>query len=54
MLHALRLAAAVSAIWLFAGLILAAWLSILFRAQERNAARWRQAERRRRWLEASR
>lgn len=44
--------AEVSAIWSAVAVLLATSLSALFRAQERSDARWREAERRRRWLES--
>lgn len=54
MLHTLSLAAAISAVWSGVAVLLAVPLSALFRAQERLDERWRQAERRRRWLDAAR
>lgn len=53
-LHALGLAATVTAIWSGVAVLLAVMLSALFRAGERSEARWRQAERRQLWIEATR
>ncbi len=53
-LDLVRLLAAISLIWGAAAVLLAATLSALFRAQDRIEARWRAAERRRAWFEASR
>src|SRR5512142_358854 len=53
-LDTLRLALTIGAIWFAVAVLLSLPLSALFRAQERLHARWREAERRRMWLEATR
>lgn len=50
----LRVALDVLALWTLASVVVALPVAALFRAQARRELRWRQAERRRMWLDAAR
>ena len=50
----LRVAITVLGLWTLASVLVAFPMAALFRAQARREVRWRQAERRRLWLEAAR
>ena len=49
-----RFAIAVLGVWTLASVAVAVPVAALFRAQARREVQWRQAERRRMWLEAAR